>query len=312
MFTDINRQLDEARQGVFQLQKIDSMLQHLLLEQADLAEKAAQLKGKLVKEDADVERLEKRSLAALFYSALGNYIHRLEKERQEALAAKLKLKQAKSDLEDVRSEIASLRSRRQEYLDYPRRYDALYAQKKEMLLNSGSEAAQELMDTKEELSQCKNMLGEVGEAMAAGESVLASIDRTLNSLGSAENWGVWDVLGGGLLADLAKHSHIDDARAEADRTQRLLRHFNTELADVKIHGHFTFETGGFAKFADFFFDGLIADFVMQSKITNSRDSVARVRRQVVAVIERLERIETWERKAAAELGKRIDALVIES
>jgi chromosome segregation ATPase len=119
MFTDINRQLDEARQGVFQLQKIDSMLQHLLLEQADLAEKAAQLKGKLVKEDADVERLEKRSLAALFYSALGNYIHRLEKERQEALAAKLQLKQAKSDLEDVRSEIASLRSRRQEYLDYP-------------------------------------------------------------------------------------------------------------------------------------------------------------------------------------------------
>ncbi len=312
MFTDINRQLDEARQGVFQLQKIDSMLQHLLLEQADLAEKAAQLKGKLVKEDADVERLEKRSLAALFYSALGNYIHRLEKERQEALAAKLQLKQAKSDLEDVRSEIASLRSRRQEYLDYPRRYDALYAQKKEMLLNSGSEAAQALMDTKEELSQCKNMLGEVGEAIAAGESVLASIDRTLNSLGSAENWGVWDVLGGGLLADLAKHSHIDDARAEADRTQRLLRHFNTELADVKIHGHFTFETGGFAKFADFFFDGLIADFVMQSKITNSRDSVARVRRQVVAVIERLEQMETWERKAAAELGKRIDALVIES
>jgi len=312
VFTEINRQLDEARQGKLQLQKLESMLQHLLQEKADLEGKVVILREKLTREEADVQLLEKMSLASIFYSALGNLAQRTEKERQEALAARLKYQQAVRDLDDVQKKIALLRSRRRENLVFPHRYQALYVQKKEMLIKSGCASAQDLMNLTEEANKRKNILKEIEEAVAAGREVLTSLDRVLGSLGKARNWGVWDVMGGGLLADLAKHSHIDDARAEASRTQVLLRNFNTELADVQIHGSIRVETGGFAKFADFFFDGLIADFVMQSKITNARDSVARVRSQVNAALEQLRAMDTLERRALARLNMQIDALIVES
>lgn len=59
VFTEINRQLDEARQGMLQLQKLESMLQHLLQEKADLEGKVVVLREKLTREEADVQRLEK-------------------------------------------------------------------------------------------------------------------------------------------------------------------------------------------------------------------------------------------------------------
>ena len=46
--------------------------------------------------------------------------------------------------------------------------------------------------------------------------MLDSLDSVLSSLESAEGWGTWDLLGGGLISDLAKHSHIDDAKVEAE------------------------------------------------------------------------------------------------
>lgn len=194
VFTEINRQLDEARQGMLQLQKLESMLQHLLQEKADLEGKVVVLREKLTREEADVQRLEKMSLASIFYSALGNLAQRTEKERQEALAARLKYQQAVRDLDDVQKKIALLRSRRQENLVYPHRYQALYVQKKEMLIKSGCASAQDLMNLTEEANKRKNILKEIEEAVAAGREVLTSLDGVLDSLGKARNWGVWDVI----------------------------------------------------------------------------------------------------------------------
>jgi len=311
MYTQINRQLEEAQQGIFHLQKIDSMLKHLRREQYSLEEKVVELKKKLDKENLDVQKLEKKSLSLLFYSVLGNIQERADKERQEALAAKLSYEQAVRDLEEVKSEIFRLYSQRDQYADSQQRYDSLYAQKKEMLLGSGSETAEAILAASNQVAQGKNRIKEIREAYGAGQDVINCLDNALSSLGSAKNWGVWDVMGGGLLADLAKHSHIDDAKAQAQRAQTLLRRFNAELADVHISGHFSFETGGFAKFADFFFDGLIADFVMQSRINNSRESIGRVRGQVQSVLSKLREMEIQEIAAVKELERTIDQLVVE-
>ena len=50
-----------------------------------------------------------------------------------------------------------------------------------------------------------------------------SQDNALKNLNSAEGWGTWDLLGGGLISDLAKHSHIDDAKNDVANAQNLLR-----------------------------------------------------------------------------------------
>ncbi|HQI15725.1 MAG TPA: hypothetical protein PLL37_02085 [Bacillota bacterium] len=309
MYTEINKRLEEAQQGVFRLYKIDSMLKGLKDEQLSLERKVSELKAILDKEDLDVKKLEGNSLAGIFYSVLGRLEERLENEKKEALGAKLKYDQAVRDLEDVKHEISKLCSERGNYMDCERKYESLYAAKRDMLIKSDPDRAQKLLNLTEQLNNSKNALKEIREAISAGRSVISSLEKAMSSLNSAEGWGVWDMLGGGLISDLAKHSHIDNAKYEAEQAQILLRRFRAELADIRIREDIHIETGGFAKFADFFFDGLIADWFMQSKIKNSHESVSRVKSQVQSVLSELSSLESRESSRIRKVETEIDELI---
>ena len=141
---------------------------------------------------------------------------------------------------------------------------------------------------------------------------MRQIDAIDKSLSSAEGWGTWDLLGGGLISDIAKHSRLDEAQAGAEYLQMLLSRFRTELADVRINA----QTGqvnvdGFLRFADYFFDGLIADWSVLSHIHNSRKSVSMVRSQVSDALSRLGSVRTALEKEKAALEKELASLVWE-
>ena len=57
-----------------------------------------------------------------------------------------------------------------------------------------------------------NMMNkEVREAINAGERALYSLREAQNNLQSAKNWGIFDMFGGGFLADVMKHSKMNNA-----------------------------------------------------------------------------------------------------
>jgi hypothetical protein len=185
----------------------------------------------------------------------------------------------------------------------------LFSQKKELLLQSNQETAERIIRLSKDCERSENNQKEIREAISAGHKVLQSLRGTLDSLSSASGWGTWDMIGGGLMTDLIKHSHIDDAKSKASDSQRLLRQFKTELADVKINAQINFQTDGFAKFADFFFDGLIADWVMQSRIHDSEESVRSVQVQVQSVIDKLNRLAKQEEEFMNKAEQEIKELV---
>ena len=49
--------------------------------------------------------------------------------------------------------------------------------------------------------------------------------------------------------------------------------FQRELSDLCLSVDLRMEVGGFLSFADFFFDGLVADYLVQSKIASAREQV---------------------------------------
>ena len=61
---------------------------------------------------------------------------------------------------------------------------------------------------------------EVREAIEAGERALASLRDARESLGSARNWGLLDLLGGRSISGLVKHVKIDNARQSLKDRQR--------------------------------------------------------------------------------------------
>ena len=117
------------------------------------------------------------------------------------------------------------------------------------------------------------MRREIQEAIYAGERALSSLGAAQANLNSAKNWGILDLFGGGFITDMFKHSKMGNAASCMEEAKRDLQIFERELRDVNVSMNLRMEIGGFLTFADFFFDGLVADYLVQSKIADARAQV---------------------------------------
>lgn len=115
---------------------------------------------------------------------------------------------------------------------------------------------------------------EINEAIAAGEQALNSLYAAREKLDSAKNWSWVDLFGGGFLTDMIKHNRMEDASQCMENAKYHLKAFQKELSDIQLSLDLRIEVGGFLSFADFFFDGFIADYMVQSKIEDARRQVA--------------------------------------
>lgn len=117
------------------------------------------------------------------------------------------------------------------------------------------------------------MRKEVKEAIAAGTRALGSLRSAQEYLNSARKWGVVDMVGGGLFSTLVKHSKMDDAAEYLEKARVDLKRFQKELRDVNVMMDLRMEINSFLSFADIVFDGLIADYLVQTKINEAREQV---------------------------------------
>ena len=115
---------------------------------------------------------------------------------------------------------------------------------------------------------------EIAEAITAGERALSSLAAAEKSLSSAKNWGIVDLLGGGMLTTFIKRSHMKDASAYLEEARENLRIFRSELSDVDTLDDALLDRSVFLSFADYFFDGFVADFLVQSRIQETRRKIA--------------------------------------
>ena len=312
MYKHINNQLSQIQHNIYRLQKIDSMLL-TLNDELHILEEKLQLAGTaLEKENRDYEKLKEKSISSILFSVLGTLDEKIEKEHLEALEAALKYNQCMINLKDVRNQISKFEIEKNQYKNAQTEYDKLYYEKLQLLMNDNSSTAKEIMRLNKDIELSTHNLQEIHEATNVGKKVQEGIANALESLNSAENWGTWDILGGGLIADIMKHSHIDKASIAAQNVHSLLRHFRTELTDVNISKEIQIDISNFATFADFFFDGLFADCFMLSKIKSSQESIHDIQSQVQSVLKELSKLEKHEQKTLDDLNKQIHKLILET
>ena len=114
---------------------------------------------------------------------------------------------------------------------------------------------------------------EIREAIEAGERALSSLRNARNSLSSARGWGLFDLFGGRNVSGFIKHMKIGDARKSLERAKADLDRFSRELSDVRDIQGLEIEIGDFLTFADFFFDGFLADIMVQGKIRQAQKNI---------------------------------------
>lgn len=135
-----------------------------------------------------------------------------------------------------------------------------------------------------------DFMTERNEAIQAANVALEHLYRSQELLGSAGNWGMFDIFAGGMLSSFIKRSKMSDAQAELDAARAALRVLAREVRDAEEAGAFQIETGNLLSFADVFFDNAFLDIYAQTQISDAKRQVAGAIQQVEALRDRLTRM----------------------
>ena len=289
MSSDIHQRLMEAAERVRSARKLHVMLAEAQRILRDETEKNERLREQFASEESDVKKLEGLSLTHIFYSVLGTKDTKLRTEKQELLAAQLKYDESLGTVEEMQEEVERLREQLVPFVQVDAEYDRLIREKDQFLRDANDDKAEKLSELSERLADLNADGKELAEAIEAGEAAMTSLEKVRSDLRSASNWGTLDMFGGGLLSTMAKHSKIDSAKQHAHRTQQRLRRFQEELVDAGQRLHVSLEIGEFSKFADYFFDNLITDWLAQSKIKTASSSCATTASKVTGAVDECRR-----------------------
>ncbi len=270
------------------------LIQLLRKTEIDLEKANAKLSGlseNLKKELYDVQKLEGNSIAALFYNFLGTKEEKLDKEKQEYLSVKLKHDACKNEILSLEKELERLKDELLKIGDPDIELNKLVEYKK-MQLRQLSDSTCLKFD--ELINGIYTEKKEISEAILSGEKALEGLRRAIDSLQNAQNWGTFDLVGGGFIATAIKHSKIDEAKSDIIEVQNNLNRFRRELSDTSLSSNenMIVEMDAFTGFADYFFDNLITDWIVQSKINQSLDACHKMQGNISILLERLRKSES--------------------
>ena len=281
-------QLKELLEQCARKRRLEAVQKELTAQRDQYAAQTDALKKLFQEEQADVDRLEGRSLAAFFYRVTGKRGEKLDKERQEVYAARVKYDAAVRELAGAEEDLRRCRSELNDVWDSESRYQALWEEKIQAVKKAGGPEGEKILNLEERISVLEAQEKELEEAISAGQKALSTTDQILSSLDSAEGWGTWDLVGGGIMTDLIKHDHLDTAQNLVEGLQSQLRAFKTELADVTLDGDLQVSIDGFLRFADYFFDGIFSDWMVLDRIHQSQSQVEDTKNQISAVLRQLD------------------------
>lgn len=284
----VNNELLEASEKLrfrIKLESSRTNLSKILVEQIETSHL---LEKDLGKEQREYHRLQGLSLHALFYQIFGDKAGQLKKEKQEYLAALLRFQQCETGIGNLKKELSGIEKELEAFSSAKEDYQAVLKKKEALLLSSSHSYCRELLANSELQANQVGEIKETGEAIDAGLNCLEELKYVIHSLERAGSWGTWDMIGGGMLSSAIKHGKIDDARHAMARAQHHLLLFNKELNDIGHPEEVFISSSGLTKFADIFFDNIITDWVVQSRINQTLENAVNFHRRIQDIVQKLQ------------------------
>jgi hypothetical protein len=289
MLNQLNEQLTVIKEKLNQRRKLENDVDILNRQIGEENIRKTFLRKKLNKEFADVKELEGLSLATLFQIILGTKEQQLEKERQEYLRVALNYDECDNGIAAFIFQRSKLITELKNFDSVESDYSLLLKTKREFIIEqSNTGTALRLFTLSEQLADKNSQIKELSEAIQAGKIVIQLVTSTIQSLHKAKDWGTWDMFGGGIIATSFKHSHINNSRDSSYLVKQAARNFERELKDVNISTNMSIDIGKFLTFADYFFDGLIVDWMVQDKIKVSLSRAVDLKNYVFSILHKLE------------------------
>lgn len=293
----MDARLEQLEKEVAERTAASSRLRELRRTLRELDRRSKDISARVRREVKDVDRLEGATFASAYHSILGDKPEALAKERGEALHAR--------ELHDrVRAQMFALDAEKRALLSRVKALEGVEDRLSEHCegLERDLAARDPVLRTALDALRSREVgfhsrLTRLDTACAAADKAKSALDTVIEALSTANGWGQIDVLGGGLLTTAIKHQHIDRARSNLARAESALRELNRRLDDAgdedtgstseasleKTDARIGLDIGGCLSLADYFLDGFIVDWTVQSRIHAALDRM----RAIAAHVKRI-------------------------
>ena len=246
-----------------------------------------ELKIKLSKEKKDVDKLESFTLSYIYFKMKGNIDEKISKEKFEFLEAQAKyiecedyLKRLFLNKKEILNEISQLG-------DLDLKYNDLLNKSSDYILSLNNDKSKNVLKILEKIKFLSIEKREIQEALFEGDRLIPYIDNAISSLNSAKSWGIYDMMGGDLIATMAKRSRMSDASNALNSIKIMLNKYNSELNDLSEDISVSLNLDSFSGFMDYFFDNFFTDYFIQGKINSALDSSIDLKNKVINIQNKL-------------------------
>ncbi|MBQ9824197.1 MAG: hypothetical protein IJM63_06835, partial [Solobacterium sp.] len=132
---------------------------------------------------------------------------------------------------------------------------------------------------------------EVAEAVNAANDALYYLSNAEEVLNKARNWGIADIMGGGMIITAVKRQRMREAQNELRKAKNAMSRLNRELLDLDGWASMDIQVDDFLEIADYVFDNFWTDMMSQSRINNARNQVANAIEQVEGILDALSELQ---------------------
>lgn len=146
IITFYDENIDSLGQQVARKKQLEAILQELKIQQASLGESVETLEKSKIVEQKDVDKLEKISFSAVFYTIAGKKEEKIDKEKLEAYTARVKYETALDELANVKFEIERNESEYNKLIGCEALYQRALEEKAEIIKESGSADALKILN----------------------------------------------------------------------------------------------------------------------------------------------------------------------
>lgn len=134
----------------------------------------------------------------------------------------------------------------------------------------------------------KENLRQLDSAIEAGKKVLDCLVQAQQQLDDIHTEKIFERISQGIFRRIIWNPRrIDEANQTIQKAKDLLIVFRRELRYIEVSSQLKIEIEGFVTFADFFFDSLLADWYVQSRLKKSSEEVEDAMRQISDILQKL-------------------------
>lgn len=285
LFEELNEQLAEVKNQQHKRRKWKAQIADYEAEHQQQQQTLSDLKSKMEEDQADIEKLEELSFSHLLAVLTGSTDERIRDKQEVIAATKLKYDETQHALPHIEQSIQDIREKLGELPDIDRDYQRIMQKKEKLMADTPRTVLTRRYDeVTEEVADLQSFLTETTEAIKAGEKVNRPLDEAIEALEKAKGWGGLDLFGGGAFITHLKHNHIDAAKESIHEAQMKMRMFHKELLDIHKESDMNIEIQGLLTFANFFFDGIFINYVVQGKIEESLENVKEKQNEIDKII----------------------------